>query len=65
MRAAATDPSTEEAAEKVAEVAKVYARYEELKAVSQCVDFGDLVMRPVLLLVKPIDFTFPSKYSLL
>ena len=50
MRAAATDPSTEEAAEKVAEVAKVYARYEELKAVSQCVDFGDLVMRPVLLL---------------
>lgn len=50
MRATATDPSTKEAAEKVAEVAKVYARYEELKAVSQCVDFGDLVMRPVLLL---------------
>ena len=45
MRAAATDPSTKEAAEKVAEVAKVYARYEELKAVSQCVDFGDLIMR--------------------
>lgn len=38
------------AAEKAAEVAKVYARYEELKAAAQCVDFGDLVMRPVLLL---------------
>lgn len=50
MRAAATDASTVEAAEKASEIAKVYARYEELKAVSQCVDFGDLVMRPVLLL---------------
>lgn len=50
MRAVATDPSEVEAAEKAAEVAKVYARYEELKAISQCVDFGDLVMRPVLLL---------------
>lgn len=50
MRAAASDPSSVQAAEKVAEVAKVYARYEELKAVAQCIDFGDLVMRPVLLL---------------
>lgn len=50
MRAAASDQSAVEAAEKATEVAKVYARYEELKAVSQCVDFGDLVMRPVLLL---------------
>ena len=50
MRMAATDPGAVEAAEKAAEVAKVYARYEELKAVSRCVDFGDLVMRPVLLL---------------
>ena len=50
MRVAASDPSAVEAAEKAAEVGKVYARYEELKAVSQCVDFGDLVMRPVLLL---------------
>jgi superfamily I DNA/RNA helicase/Zn-dependent peptidase ImmA (M78 family) len=50
MRAAATEPSALEAAEKAGEVAKVYARYEELKTVSQCVDFGDLVMRPVLLL---------------
>lgn len=50
MRAAASDQSAAEAAEKATEVAKVYARYEELKAVSRCVDFGDLVMRPVLLL---------------
>jgi superfamily I DNA/RNA helicase/Zn-dependent peptidase ImmA (M78 family) len=50
MRAAASDQSAVEAAEKAAEVAKVYACYEELKALAQCVDFGDLVMRPVLLL---------------
>ena len=50
MRAAATDPAAIEAAEKAEEVAGVYARYEELKAASGCVDFGDLVMRPVLLL---------------
>jgi superfamily I DNA/RNA helicase/Zn-dependent peptidase ImmA (M78 family) len=50
MRAAAADQSAVQAAEKAAEVAKVYARYEELKALAQCVDFGDLVMRPVLLL---------------
>ncbi|WP_070303315.1 UvrD-helicase domain-containing protein [Janthinobacterium sp. HH104] len=50
MRATASDESDVLAAEKVAEVAKVYARYEELKAAAQCVDFGDLVMRPVLLL---------------
>ena len=50
MRATATDSSAVEAAEKAAEIAKVYARYEELKAVAKCVDFGDLVMRPVLLL---------------
>jgi superfamily I DNA/RNA helicase len=50
MRAAATDPAATEAAEKVEEVVRVYARYEELKATSGCVDFGDLVMQPVLLL---------------
>lgn len=50
MRAAASDQSAVHAAEKAVEVARVYARYEELKAVDQCVDFGDLVMRPVLLL---------------
>lgn len=50
MRAAATHPAATESAEKVEEVARVYARYEELKATSGCVDFGDLVMQPVLLL---------------
>ena len=50
MRAAATDPSAIEAAERAEEVARVYARYEELKAASGRVDFGDLVMQPVLLL---------------
>lgn len=50
MRAAATDSAATEAAEKVEEVARVYARFEELKATSGCVDFGDLVMQPVLLL---------------
>jgi Superfamily I DNA and RNA helicases len=50
MRAAATDPAAIEAAEKAEEVARVYARYEELKTTSGCVDFGDLVMQPVLLL---------------
>jgi superfamily I DNA/RNA helicase len=43
-------PGSLEAAEKAEEVARVYARYEELKATSGCVDFGDLVMRPVVLL---------------
>lgn len=50
MRAAATDPAATEAAERVEEVARVYTRYEELKATAGCVDFGDLVMQPVLLL---------------
>jgi superfamily I DNA/RNA helicase/Zn-dependent peptidase ImmA (M78 family) len=50
MRAAATDPTAIEAAEKAEEVARVYTRYEELKVTSGCVDFGDLVMHPVLLL---------------
>ncbi|WP_273455877.1 UvrD-helicase domain-containing protein [Nevskia ramosa] len=50
MLAQATDESAVEAAEKAAEMAKVYARYELLKAAFQSVDFGDLLMRPVLLL---------------
>jgi len=50
MRVTASDQSEVEAAEKAGEVAKVYARYEELKAATEHVDFGDLVMRPVLLL---------------
>jgi superfamily I DNA/RNA helicase len=50
MHAAATDPAALDAAEKAEEVARVYACYEELKATSGCVDFGDLVMQPVILL---------------
>jgi superfamily I DNA/RNA helicase/Zn-dependent peptidase ImmA (M78 family) len=50
MQAAATVPAAADAAEKAEEVARVYACYEELKASSGCVDFGDLVMRPVILL---------------
>lgn len=50
MRAAAEDQEDVVAAEKALEVARVYARYEELKADSGCVDFGDLVMRPVVLM---------------
>lgn len=50
MFVSASEESDVHAAEKAAEIAKVYARYEELKAAAQCVDFGDLVMRPVLLL---------------
>jgi len=38
------------AAEKVLEVAKIYAIYEKLKLQSACVDFGDLVSLPVRLL---------------
>lgn len=52
MRAAAdvADQDSIDAAEKAVEVAKVYACYEGLKAATQRVDFGDLVMLPVLLL---------------
>ena len=50
MLAAASEPAAIEIAEKAAEVARVYVRYEELKATTGSVDFGDLVMQPVLLL---------------
>ena len=38
------------AAAKAAEVARVYEAYERLKTTSHCVDFGDLVSKPVRLL---------------
>lgn len=50
MHAAAANQESMEAAAKAAEVAKVYACYERLKSTAQRVDFGDLVMLPVLLL---------------
>ncbi len=39
-----------ECAQRACEVAKVYAIYEALKRKKECVDFGDLVLLPVLLL---------------
>ena len=50
MRDTATDPAAIEAAERALEVATVYEVYEELKRQKGCVDFGDLVLRPVQLL---------------
>jgi DNA helicase-2/ATP-dependent DNA helicase PcrA len=46
----AADDDAREAAEQALEVAQVYALYEQALRVRQAVDFGDLVMRPALLL---------------
>jgi len=46
----AESPDTIGAAERALEIAKVYEAYEILKRQAGCVDFGDLVMRPVQLL---------------
>ncbi|MGE0357284.1 MAG: UvrD-helicase domain-containing protein [Burkholderiales bacterium] len=46
----ARDDESREAAEKALEVAAVYARYEKLLAERQLLDFGDLIMKPTLLL---------------
>lgn len=50
MRDVATNPEGIEAAERTLEVARVYEAYEALKCQAGCVDFGDLVLQPVLLL---------------
>lgn len=50
MRSNASNQEELTAAEKVLEVARVYAAYEELKRERNCVDFGDLVYLPVKLL---------------
>lgn len=50
MFAKARSPEARVAAEKVLEVARVYAAYETLKNERNCVDFGDLVWLPVKLL---------------
>ena len=50
MRTAARSADEELAAAKALEVARVYARYEELKRERNLVDFGDLVYLPVKLL---------------
>ena len=43
-------PEDRERAQRCSEVARVYAEYERLKRGANCVDFGDLVLLPVLLL---------------
>jgi superfamily I DNA/RNA helicase len=50
MLEAATTPEEQAVAEKAMEVALVYQVYETLKQEAGCIDFGDLVLRPVLLL---------------
>ena len=50
MLAAAAYPEDSKAAEKCLEVAEIYERYEQAKKEHGAVDFGDLIMRPALLL---------------
>lgn len=50
MRDVSSRPEDITAAERALEVARVYEAYEELKRQAGCVDFGDLVLRPVQLL---------------
>jgi superfamily I DNA/RNA helicase len=50
MLARAASPDVVKAAERAAEVARIYARYEEQKRQADCVDFGDLISLPVKLL---------------
>lgn len=50
MLGSAITPEDREAAERAAEVARVYAAYEGLKRQAHCVDFGDLVSMPVRLM---------------
>ncbi|WP_438481202.1 ATP-dependent DNA helicase [Oleiharenicola lentus] len=50
MKEVAASSEAQERAEKVCEVARVYAAYEALKNSKNCLDFGDLVAMPVRLL---------------
>ncbi|OGA57258.1 MAG: DNA helicase UvrD [Burkholderiales bacterium RIFCSPHIGHO2_01_FULL_64_960] len=50
MRAKAANTEDLAAAEAAIEVGAVYELYEALKQRAKCIDFGDLVLRPVLLL---------------
>ena len=50
MRAEGTEEADIRAAEKSMEVAEIYAQYERELLIREAVDFGDLVMRPALLL---------------
>lgn len=55
MLGSAATPDEREAAERAAEIARVYAAYEGLKRQAHCVDFGDLVSMPVRLLEGNLD----------
>jgi superfamily I DNA/RNA helicase len=61
----ANNPDTVAAGERAAEVARVYARYEELKHAAHRVDFGDLVALPVHLLESRSDICqhFQEQYD--
>jgi DNA helicase II / ATP-dependent DNA helicase PcrA len=50
MRDRATDPDSKEIAAKALEVAQVYKIYHETLRTRRSVDFGDLIMRPTLLM---------------
>jgi len=50
MRNRATDPNEQETAAKALEVAQVYKIYQEALRQRRSVDFGDLIMRPTLLI---------------
>jgi DNA helicase-2/ATP-dependent DNA helicase PcrA len=50
MQSRATDDESKEAAEKSLEVARVYELYEQALSARGAVDFGDLVMKPTVIL---------------
>jgi DNA helicase-2/ATP-dependent DNA helicase PcrA len=53
-RSAASTPDDREAGEKACEVAEVYERYEQALHERSAVDFGDLIMRPTVLLQEQV-----------
>ncbi|KRB29920.1 UvrD-helicase domain-containing protein [Mesorhizobium sp. Root172] len=65
MLAKAGDSDTRDVGERAAEVARVYAAYEQLKRNAHCIDFGDLVALPVQLLEKDIAIcaTLQAQYD--
>lgn len=64
MLDAARDDESRETAEKALEVAAVYERYEQLLAEYKLLDFGDLIMKPTLLLEEDASIrgAFRMKY---
>lgn len=64
MLDAARDDESRETAEKALEVAAVYERYEQLLSEHKLLDFGDLIMKPTLLLEEDVSIrdVFRMKY---